>query len=410
MRSIVSDADSAKQAKKAKPGFIEGELLQSRRKMLMAMAGAGGATLLGRSILPQASQAQNAVDPRTARIVANTFSVDMHNHVSQPAFVKAESENSARLYSDLSEQMKKSGMSSICLTYAVDSYRSPQLGDWHQYHLQALHRTDRILAGAGIKRALNMTDIKAAAAANTPIVIQDCEGAQWIEGRLGRIEEAYKRGLRHLQLLHQMQDIVAPLGGIQQLMEPVGPGANKGSTNVRGLTPIGVDVIKECNRLGIIVDMAHADEETVLAALDVAQQPLVVSHTALDNSTSKLAEGYTTNPGLAKRLVSENYVKAVAEAGGVVGVWHTFPTLKDFVTGIKQMADVAGVDHTGIGTDTSMEKSGSGTNAIWPDEKGGFLYAVVSEMLTQGFRPDEISQITGANYFRIFEKVTSSHA
>ena len=116
--------------------------------------------------------------------------------------------------------------------------------------------------------------------------------------------------------------------------------------------------------------------------------------------------------------------------------------LKDYVTAIKQMADVAGVDHTGIGTDTSLASAASGdvaaadnaargnaaaaadaaargdrgggavgsTNNIWPDEKNGFLYSVVQEMLTQGFRPDEISKIAGGNYLRIFEKVTARRA
>nr|WP_256466589.1 membrane dipeptidase [Bradyrhizobium sp. 23] len=97
-----------------------------------------------------------------------------------------------------------------------------------------------------------------------------------------------------------------------------------------------------------------------------------------------------------------------------MGSWRIFPTVKDYVTGIKQMVDVVGVDHVGIGTDTSLALPGGGpvpgTNNIWPDEKNGFLYSVAQEMLTQGFQPDEISKIADGNYVRLFGKVTRSAA
>jgi membrane dipeptidase len=114
------------------------------------------------------------------------------------------------------------------------------------------------------------------------------------------------------------------------------------------------------------------------------------------------------------RLASNTYAKAVADAGGIMGIWRIFPTMKDYVTGIKQMVDVVGVDHVGIGTDTSLALGDGvpvpGTNNIWPDEKNGFLYSVVQEMLTQGVNPDEISKIAGGNYVRVFGKVTRSSA
>ena len=141
----------------------------------------------------------------------------------------------------------------------------------------------------------------------------------------------------------------------------------------------------------------------------------MVTHTALDNEIGRSADLYVGNPGLKVRLASKDYAKAVADAGGVVGIWRIFPTVKDYVTGIKQMVDVMGVEHVGIGTDTSIALSGTGgpvpgTNNIWSDEKTGFLYSVAQEMLTQGFEPDEISKIAGGNYVSLFGKVTRSAA
>ena len=384
----------------------------SRRTLLQGLTAAGGAALLGPSALTNA-WGQGAVDPRVAKIIEDTISVDMHNHDGQPTFAKTSADRKPDPTDvDLSGEMKKAGLSAICLTYAVDIYRTPQKDDWYQYHLQCLDYDDRLLAKSGMRRALTVTDLKAAHARKTPIVIQACEGAHWIEGKLERIEEAYKRDLRLMQLPHQMHDLVAPLGGVQQLIQS--PGGVQ-TANVTGLTPFGADVIRECNRLGVLVDMAHADEETVMDALKVTQQPLLVTHTALDSEVGRSADLYVSNPGLKARLASKTYAKAVADAGGIMGIWRIFPTVKDYVTGIRQMVDVVGVDHVGIGTDTSLAfgRGGGpvpGTNNSWPDEQNGFLYSVAQEMLTQGFEPDDISKIAGGNYVRVFGKVTRSAA
>src|SRR6202023_90990 len=109
-------------------------------------------------------------------------------------------------------------------------------------------------------------------------------------------------------------------------------------------------VVKECNRLGIVVDMAHASPETVLGALKVASQPFIVSHTSLDTWTGR-------NPRMVEmmkpRLISKDHAKVVADAGGVVGVWtHLADSMKDFVGSIKAMAEAVGIDHVGIGSAT----------------------------------------------------------
>ena len=225
------------------------------------------------------------------------------------------------------------------------------------------------------------------------------EGAHFIEGHLERVEEVYKRGLRHLQLLHDRDDLVTPLGD-----------TNTGRAHLGGLTRFGAAVVKECNRLGIVVDMAHASPETVLGALKVATQPFIVSHTSLDSWTG-------TNPRTAEmmkpRLISKDHAKVVADAGGVVGVWtHLADSLKEFVESIKAMVDAIGMEHVGIGTDTDLLSSrvGSGTDRAWPGLTGGFFPAVIGEMLTQGFSLDDIAKVGGGNYCRVFGKVTSGQA
>jgi len=177
-----------------------------------------------------------------------------------------------------------------------------------------------------------------------------------------------------------------------------------------GLTAFGAEVVKECNRLGILVDLAHATAETVLGALKVAAQPLIVSHTGLDTRLG-------ANPRMAEmikpHLISKERAKVVADAGGVVGVWTKLAdSPKQFVENIKAMVDAIGIDHVGIGTDSDLLSShaGQGTNKSWPGLAGGFFPAVVGEMLLQGFTPEEIGKAGGGNYCRVFGKATAGHA
>src|SRR6202044_2153350 len=132
---------------------------------------------------------------------------------------------------------------------------------------------------------------------------------------------------------------------------------------------------------GILVDLAHARTETVLGALKVTAQPLIVSHTGLDSRTG-------ANPMMAEmmkvHLIGKERAKMVADAGGVVGVWTKLANSpKEFAENIKAMVDAIGIDHVGIGTDTDLlsARVGQGTNRAWPTLTGGFFYAVVGEML-----------------------------
>jgi membrane dipeptidase len=168
-------------------------------------------------------------------------------------------------------------------------------------------------------------------------------------------------------------------------------------------------VVKECNRLGIVVDLAHGTYETVMGALKVATQPLIVSHSGMSSEAGKR----NTSADMQRRLITKEQAREVANAGGVIGVWwRLVGTMQGYVAAIRNMADALGVEHVGIGTDTDLMASNllPYTNKIWPDQNGGFFYAVAGEMLKQGFTPDEIGKIGGGNFCRIFAKVTAGRA
>ena len=329
----------------------------SRRAFLTTAAGTSGVMLLSPAGL---NAADGEADARVARVMSGTIGIDMHNHVypagtePQRGQPKRQEEQPQAPGLSLAEELQRSGLTAVCASFVLDFARNEKPGDARDNYLRWLTAIDAQLEKGHLHRALNLQDLQTAHDHSQPVIVQTVEGSHFIEGRLDRVEEVYKRGLRHLQLLHERDDMVSPLGD-----------TNTTPAHLGGLTAFGAEVVKECNRLGIVVDLAHASHETVLGALKVATQPVIVSHTSLDSRTGG-------NPRMAEmmkpRLISKEHAKVVADAGGVIGVWTKLAdSLKDFVESIKAMVDALGIDHVGIGTDTDLlsSRAGQGTNKAW---------------------------------------------
>jgi membrane dipeptidase len=352
-----------------------------RREFLTSVAAASVASL-GRAHATE-------IDPRVTQILARTITVDMHNHVEIP-FGKPDAPLPDL---DLPAEMKRAGVAAVVQTWNIDAAPAAQPGDDYAHFQQGLAFEDRLLARAKMNRALTLKDLQNAHARSQPIIIQGAEGAQFLEGHVERIEEAYKRGLRVLQIIHDRDDKVKPLGDIYTA-----------AAHLNGLTEFGAEAIKTCNRLGIVVDLTHAAYDTVKAALKVSSQPMMFSHTGL-----KPQPGERPVQGdMEKRLVSKEEARDIGNAGGIIGIWwHGPESVKEYVESIRHMVETIGVDHVGLGTDSDIEAHARlpFTNGIWKDQTTGFFYAVATEMLAQGFKPDEISKIGGANFCRLFGKV-----
>lgn len=403
----------------------------SRRKFVTALTGAGAAIMVS----PQLSWAVGQLSPEVAALAAKIIGmgIDTHNHIDVPL-------NAAELPGpkvDLAAEFKKSGLAAISMTFAVDYQKLINPGDAYNRFTTGLDAMDKILEDNKIKRALNLADLTAAYKHKKPVVIQSVEGGHFLEGKLDRLAVAYGRGLRQLGLLHD-NDASTPLGDVYTNAAQWG-----------GLSAFGTDVIKECERLGILVDLAHASNDTIDAALKITTKPVLISHTGLDTRLGQ-------NPFMAKmmkpRLISEKQAKIVADAGGVIGVWtHLADTPLEYAANIKAMTDLIGVDHVCIGTDTKLtpsyrspndkrqgppkdnenkgenkdkpapekdkkedkgpqgERIGERTNLAWKDQKEGFYYAVTDALLKTGFTEAEITKIGGGNFCRIFDAATAGH-
>jgi membrane dipeptidase len=354
----------------------------SRRSFLTTLASVS--TLHPRSLHAAPS------DPRLAQLLSRTISIDLHSHVGIP-FGKP---NAPLPPFDLPGEMKRTGFSAVIQTYEVDSVPAGP-GDDYRHNLEALDFEDRLLAASHVRRALTLQDLETAHAQGQPRIIQSAEGAQFLEGRIERVEEVYKRGLRNLQLVHERDDQVKPLGDIYTQTAHLG-----------GLTDFGAEVIRACNRLGILVDLTHMSYDGVKSALKISSQPMIFSHTGPLPAPGEPS----ANSGMAPRLLSREEMRDIASGGGIIGVWSRgSDTAKEYVQSIKRVVDVAGIDHVGIGTDTDLEPGvqRTYTNAIWKGETRGFFPAVAAELLNAGFTPEEAAKIGGGNFCRVFGRVTA---
>jgi membrane dipeptidase len=337
------------------------------------------------------------------KIVSATLGVDAHNHIDVP-LVAAELPGP---HIDLAGELRSSGLSAISMAFAVDYQELRYEGEAYERFLNGLSAMDEVLRRTDMTRATSTTDLRRAHDERQPIVVQSVEGAHFLEGHLDRLEIAYDRGLRHLTLLHD-NDASVPLGDI--FTNPAKFG---------GLTQFGAEVVRECNRLGILVDLSHGTDAMVNAALDVADRPVLISHTGLN---TQLGTDDQLNSAMLPRLISKDQAKIVAAAGGVIGVWtHLAPTAVAYAQNIVAMAETVGVEATGIGTDTKLVPPANnpagghanrgktvGTNGTWADEPRGFYFTVVAELLRLGASPEEISAIGGGNYLRVFAAATSA--
>ncbi len=362
----------------------------ARRDVLRRMVGLGALALFGGSeaLLGACTTAQPnrdvlAVDPDLAALVDTIVGIDIHSHA-------AGSNGRARPTYNLTDRIRAGRMTAVCLCHSSDvpvirrepdnrsvrTVRQPEPGELWRHTQRRLQWFDDLVAEQGLRRALRRGDLEAAHRDRAPAIVQAIEGCHFLEGKLERIGAVYRRGVRHLQMVHFFR---SDMGDNQT--EPADQG---------GLTPFGRDAIAECNRVGVVIDVAHATMKLVEAAASASTTPLILSHTAV-------AQG---QPPAFSRRISPEHAKLVASTGGVVGVWanpSTFKSLGDYVDALARAVDAAGEDHVGFGTDNS----GFGaTPAVWEDYRDFPL--VVRAMRGRGFSPEQIRKIAGGNYQRVF--------
>jgi membrane dipeptidase len=206
--------------------------------------------------------------------------------------------------------------------------RTPRAGELFRNTQQQLDEMKTAVAAGKIALARTPAEILESKKIGSPCALLAIEGSDPLEGDLARVQLFYDRGVRVLQLLHYR---INEIGDIQTE-----------SPRHKGLTAFGRDVVKEMNRLGMIIDVAHCSSETVRGVLSVSRHPVICSHT-----------GPYALRHIARHL-EDKVLREIADKGGLIGVWPLLRRRENFETWLREVGyvrDVAGIDHVGVGTD-----------------------------------------------------------
>ena len=234
--------------------------------------------------------------------------------------------------------------------------------------------------------ALDASDIERVFASGRIASMLGMEGGHAIENSLGALRAYYALGVRYMTLTHNTSVDWAD--------------AATGERLHGGLTEFGREVVREMNRLGMLVDLSHTSVETMNDALDVSEAPVIFSH-----SGARAVRDHLRN-------VPDQVLRRLPDNGGVVMVVFYPPfvsarevaTLSDVADHIDHIADVAGVDHVGIGSDFD------GVGGVVPVglEDASKFPALLAELSRRGWSEDELAKLAGENVLRVLREAESS--
>ncbi|MFN3867538.1 MAG: dipeptidase [Hyphomicrobiaceae bacterium] len=214
---------------------------------------------------------------------------------------------------------------------------TPRGNEPEQWLVEEIGRIRRHIDGQGLKIVRTSADVDRALAGE-PHVVLSVEGATFADLDVGQIRTAHDLGVRQLQLVHYIRNPFADF----QTERP----------EYNGLTDAGREAIKECERLGILVDLAHCTDAASRDALRAARKPLVWSH------GSVAAAGKTpswTMPAWQARKLRLETAKMIADKGGVVGLWglgaDVGTSVDTYARRMMELAEWLGEDHVAFGSD-----------------------------------------------------------
>ena len=261
-----------------------------------------------------------------------------------------------------------------------------------------------------IVQAHTAKDVRDAKAAGKTAVIFGLQNPSPIEDDIGLVEVLHRLGVRFMQLTYNNQSLLAT-GCYEE--------------DDTGLTRMGKEVVREMNRVGLVVDMSHSAELSTMEAISYSDRPIVISH---------------ANPAFwhsAKRNKSDKVLKALAESGGMLG-FSLYPhhlkdgsacSLDSFCEMIARTAEIMGIDHIGMGTDLCQDQpdsvvewmrvgrwtktidygEGSASQAGFPPMPSWFQdnrdWQHIADGLKQcGFSDQDTKKILGENWLNFYEK------
>tara|TARA_B110000037_G_scaffold3943_1_gene4287 strand:+ start:6074 stop:7069 length:996 start_codon:yes stop_codon:yes gene_type:complete len=304
----------------------------------------------------------------------------------------------------LFEEAQQSGVHTIHVTIAYwENIRETleNIGTWNRHFI---NHADLIMP---VRQAADILEAKRVGKVGIIFGFQNCSP---IEDDVKMVEILHQLGVRIMQLTYNNQSFLAT--GCYEEQDG-------------GITRFGRQVIKEMNRVGMVIDMSHSAEKSTLEAIEISERPIAITH---------------ANPTFfhkALRNKSETVIRAIGESEGMLG-FSMYPfhlkngsdcTLEEFCQMIGETVDMIGIDRIGIGSDLCLNwdykvlewmRSGRWTTSVdhgegsaekpsWPPQPSWFsgskdLHTIAKGLANQGFSDDDIAKVMGENWLSFFDK------
>lgn len=304
---------------------------------------------------------------------------------------------------ELFQAAKDAGITAIHVTIAYwENTRETlaNIGDWHR-----LFREHRDL----ILHARCADDVRAAHESGRVGIVFGFQNCSPIEDDLRYVQVFHELGVRIMQLSYNNQSLLAT--GCYESRDA-------------GITRFGKEVIREMNRVGMVIDMSHSAERSTLQAIELSQRPIAITH---------------ANPSFfhdALRNKSTAVLRSLGESGGMLGL-SLYPfhlkngsdcTLDEFCVMAAETAAIVGIDNLGIGSDLCQNwdyatlewmrsgrwtagadyGEGSADNKDWPAQPAWFASSADFHNLSlglakAGFSDDDVEKIMGRNWLSFFD-------
>ncbi|MEO1099904.1 MAG: dipeptidase, partial [Bacteroidota bacterium] len=244
---------------------------------------------------------------------------------------------------------------------------------------------------------------------------------------LSNVELYFNKGVRYITLVHSSNNDLA-----DSATDPNG-------TEHGGISDFGVDVVKEMNRLGIMVDVSHGNDSVFYDAIALSKAPIIASHSNARavtdhkrNMTDEMLKLMAENGGVVQLTMLANYLReapsnperdsavaalrasrkpagemtreeriALRQAFNELDEEYPVPpaTVKHVVDHIDHIVEVAGIDHVGIGCDFD---GGGGIEGIFDASE---VMNITIELVKRGYTEEQIQKIWGGNLIRVFKEV-----
>jgi membrane dipeptidase len=268
----------------------------------------------------------------------------------------------------------------------------------------AIYVAPEYLPGAGARQALRLVDtfyreieensgslalaakagdVGRARAEGKIAAFLSIEGGEALDGSIELLRVFYRLGVRLMTLTWSRRN-------------ELGDGAYEEGT-CGGLTQFGVEVVREMDKLGMVVDVSHLSQATFWSVMQVSTKPLIASH----SSARALCEH--------GRNLSDEQARAIADKGGAIGVTFVGPFLGEgrqsvqgVVDHIDHFAGIVGTDHIGLGSDFDGVPDSALPEGL-PDVS--HMPVLIDELVRRGYSDAAVRGIMGENLLRVVESV-----